>query len=366
MSVLLALALQAAAPVDYADAANWLCLPGRADPCSAALPTTTLNPGGYGAVAKAEPAKAPKIDCFYVYPTISGDRTPNSDLVPDAGETGAATAQFARFAGVCRTFAPMYRQATLAALRASMTGKPQGDLDLAYGDVKAAWTQFLAARNEGRPFVLVGHSQGSFLLQRLIREEIEGKPAAKRMLSAIIPGFNVEVPEGRLTGGTFRTTPLCTNVGETGCIITYVSFPAAATPPAVGLFGRSMKPGMTVACTNPAKLGAKNAPLESYWFAGKSVINGSGPPTAWSKTGDPATPFVRTEGLVSAQCRQDGAAGWLAVTVNADPADARTDTVPGAVYAGGQPLAAWGLHLADINLAQGDLIALVRAQAEEK
>lgn len=360
--VLAAPAPTASAPVDYADDANWLCLPGRDDPCSAPLPTTALNANGYGSSGLARPAAEAKADCFYVYPTISGDPAPNSDLVPDAGEKGAATVQFARFGSVCRTFAPMYRQATLAALRSSMTGKPQGDLDLAYGDVKAAFAQFRTARSKDRPFVLIGHSQGSFLLQRLIAEEIEGKPEAAHMLSAIIPGFNAEVPEGKLTGGTFKTTPLCTSVGERGCVISYVSFPAGATPPAVGLLGRSYKPGMTVACTNPAGLAAGKAPLDSYWFTGKGAMNASAPPIAWSRSGDPPTPFVHTEGLATAQCRSDGAAGWLEVGVNADPADTRTDTLPGQVFAAGKPLADWGLHLADIDLAQGSLIALVEAQ----
>jgi hypothetical protein len=44
----------------------------------------------------------------------------------------------------------------------------------------------------------------------LLREQIEGSAAAKRMLSALLIGFNVEVPEGKLVGGTLAKTPLCT------------------------------------------------------------------------------------------------------------------------------------------------------------
>ena len=68
---------------------------------------------------------------------------------------------------------------------------------LAYSDVAAAWRNYLATRNAGRPFVLVGHSQGSAMLQQLIAREIETNPAvAARMKLAIIPGFNLLVPQG--------------------------------------------------------------------------------------------------------------------------------------------------------------------------
>src|SRR4029079_4550230 len=101
----------------------------------------------------------------------------NSDLVVDASERGAAQVQFARFAGVCRTFAPIYRQMTLGAVAAAAAGadvtKPAM---LAYADVANAWRTYLRQYNGGRPFVLIGHSQGSLMLQQLIKHEIEGKP----------------------------------------------------------------------------------------------------------------------------------------------------------------------------------------------
>jgi hypothetical protein len=120
---------------------------------------------------------------------------------------------------------------------------------------------------------------------------------------------------------------------------------------------------MTVACTNPARLAKGSAPLDSYWYAGPSVT-GTPSPITWSTQGAPPTPFLRTEGLASASCVNRGNAGYLSVMVNADPADARTDRIPGDVVIAGVPQPGWGLHTADMNLALGDLIALVEAQAE--
>ena len=86
---------------------------------------------------------------------------------------------------------------TLGAVAASAAGadvtKPA---ILAYSDVRSAWKEYLAKYNKGRPYVLLGHSQGSLMLQQLLAHEIEGKPEAARMKLAIIPGFNLLVPQG--------------------------------------------------------------------------------------------------------------------------------------------------------------------------
>ena len=353
-----------AAP-DYADAAAWLCLPGRADVCGVPLPTTALNANGYGSTGQVRPAEDPPIDCFYVYPTVSRDPGLNSDLEPGAEERAAATVQFARFATLCRPFAPIYRQATRASIAAALAGAdPAPVLALAYRDVRAAWRNYLESRNQGRPFVLIGHSQGSIHLIRLLAEEIEGRPEAARMLSALLIGYNVEVPEGELVGGSFRETPLCTRPAQTGCVVAFVSFRATNPPPPGALFGRAERPGTTVACANPAALGrAGSAPLDSYWYAGPSVTSTRNA-IEWSDQGPAPTAFLRTEGLVRAACVNRGNVGYLSVIVEADPADARTDRIPGDVVLLGSPQPGWGLHLVDMNVAMGDLLRVVEAQRD--
>ena len=78
------------AVVNYAADNNWLCLPGRSDVCSTPLPTTALNPNGYGSVGLSTVAKDPPVDCFYVYPTVSRDSGLNSDLNAGPEENAAA------------------------------------------------------------------------------------------------------------------------------------------------------------------------------------------------------------------------------------------------------------------------------------
>ncbi len=347
--------------VDYTKPANWICLPGRADTCSAALRTTALNPDGYGSTSVSTVAKSPGIDCFIVYPTVSRDPGMNSDLNPGDGEEKAVIAtQFARLSGVCRTFAPLYRSMTLGAVTASATGSDvTGPAMLALGDVRAAWRNYLTNRNQGRPFVLIGHSQGSLMLIQLLARDIEGRPEAKRMKLAILPGFNVMVPQGKRVGGTFKSTPLCSAPGETGCVMSWVSFRERNTPPAGALFGIASQPGMTVGCTNPARPGATGwVPLDSYWYA-RSAYPAPGGPIIWSSEGPPPTPYLRTEGLVSARCVNDGARGYLSIRTNADPSDRRTDRVGGEVGAMGFFLPGWGMHLNDVNQAQGDILRAI-------
>ena len=148
-----------AAP-DYTQDATWLCRPGRADACAAPLATTIVAANGATSTTDVASAKAPATDCFYVYPTVSTDPTPNSDMVENRAETNVAVAQFAAFRSVCRPFAPLYRQVTLAALRDVMLGKAStADRIMAYRDVVAAWADYLKRDNRGRG---VGGVEGAY------------------------------------------------------------------------------------------------------------------------------------------------------------------------------------------------------------
>jgi DUF3089 family protein len=348
------------APVDYTKDASWLCLPGKADVCSAPLLTTAVTPAGYGKRTNSSPAKDPPLDCFYLYPTVSRDQGLNSDL-DMSEELAITTAQAARFSSVCKVYAPKYRQATVASVVAFSAGQDISRAAmLAYADVLTAWRDYIRNRNQGRPFVLIGHSQGSLHLIQLLAREIEpNSPVHKRMKLAILAGFNVLVPQGKLVGGDFKKTPLCSASRQTGCVIAWTSFREKNAPPAGAIFGLAARPGMTVACVNPARPGSRNwERLDSYWFS-RSVLPVPGGPIQWSSDGPPPTPWLRVEGLNSGRCINDGPRGYFSVRTNADPKDKRTDRIGGEVGVGGLFIPGWGMHLADMSLVQGDLIRLV-------
>lgn len=365
-----ALAAFAQAPKnDYAKLDHWLCRPGleRAnDACAAEQSATVVAANGKLKLEKFKPASNPAIDCFYVYPTVSNDTTPNSDMTAGPEEKNVIAAQFARFGKVCRPYAPLYRQVTLTALRAGMAGRPMAaDRALGYNDVKDAWNFYLEKQNQGRGVVLIGHSQGSGVLTELIKNEIDGKPVAAKVVSALLLGTNVAVPKGKDVGGAFQKMPLCKFASQTGCVISYVTFRASAPPPANSLFGRVRGDGLQAACVNPAALAGGKGELRAY-LASRGRGNGSAAdPKPWATPArEIATPFVSVPGLLTAECVANDKGSYLAVTVNADPQDPRTDEITGDVVTNGQVQNNWGLHLIDVQVAMGNLVDVVGAQAK--
>lgn len=361
-------------PPDYADPAAWLCRPGRADACAADMTATVVAADGALTREAFQPRTDAPIDCFYVYPTVSTDTTPNSDMTADDAERYVVAQQFARFASVCRTFAPLYRQVTLAALRARVSGRPSGaDPGMAFADVQAAWRHYLAHDNGGRGVVLIGHSQGAGILTALIASDIDGKPVQSKIVSAMLLGTNVPVLRGQHVGGVFKSMPACTRADETGCVISYVSFRDTTPPPESARFGTtqtsaqlSLPAGADLAavCVNPAALlhGGDEAPLHSYLAAtGRAIVAGIAPPV-WAAGRTVDTPFVSTPGLLTAKCVSTPTHTYLSVHTNAVADDPRIDAVPGDVIVNGAVLPDWGLHLIDMNEAMGDLVEIAGKQ----
>ncbi|NNC73440.1 MAG: DUF3089 domain-containing protein [Sphingomonadaceae bacterium] len=354
----------AAATPDYALGQNWLCLPGQRDACTVSLATTRIDADGSATVEQNAVAADPGFDCFYVYPTVSNDETNNSDMVDKEEERRVTLLQAAPFQQACRVYAPLYRQVTLTALRRAMaTGNFSAWLparEIAYGDVKAAWDHYLAVHNDGRGVVLIGHSQGSAMLNQLLEEEFDGQPITDRLIAAYLIGANIAVPEGEDVGGGFDAIPLCRSADQTGCVVSFVSFRADVPPPANARFGKVEADGMAAACVNPAALAGGSAPLDA-WLSNRSLIT-EAEPVNWAEGAEVTTAFVRAPGLLTAECVTDHGANYLAVTINGDPADPRTDDIPGDVVFAGQRLDDWGLHLIDMNLVMGDMVGLVEQQ----
>jgi len=355
-------------PNDYADGKTWLCRPGRQDAC--AIDHTTTVVAADGKLSKetwtADP-NAP-IDCFYVYPTISTDPTPNSDMNADPAELNVIKQQFARFASKCKPYAPLYRQVTLVGLRRMLAPGATVTLDqgLQYDDVKDAWNYYLKNDNKGRGVVLVAHSQGSFILNRLIHDEIDGKPIQSKLVSAILLGTVVSVPKGKDVGGTFQHVPLCHAATQTGCVITFASFRSTVPPPANTLFGRVPDAAMAAACTNPAALAGGSGELRAYLDKTGRTITSNAPGKPWVTPEQPIeTPWVSVPGLLTAKCASnEHASGYLEVTVHGDPADPRVDDIVGDIGAAPNVLANWGLHLIDVNLVMGNLLDIVSEQTK--
>lgn len=345
---------------DYGDMSNWLCHPGREDDaCAEDLSYTVVNADGTLEEMAFEPAEAPPIDCFYVYPTISFDSTPNSDLNAGPEEKRVAASQFGAFGEACRLFAPVYRQVTLTHLQSMMGGGAfTADPELGFGDVVDAWNTYLETENDGRGVVLIGHSQGARMVERLLREEVIGSESEDLVISAMPIGYTMYADTDTGNVGSF---PLCESSGQTGCVIAYVSFRSDFPPPEDSRFGNIGPEGQQAICVNPAELSGDNGALDArlsqsgfFGIENASFVEGQ----------TITTPYAALPGMLSAECVETDGHTYLAVTVEGDPSDPRADDILGDVVVGNNVLRDWGLHLIDINVAMGNLVSIVEAQSD--
>ena len=333
----------------------WLCKPGlKSNPCTPGLKTTYYSPSGKKLrVGTPKAARPPKVDCFYVYPTVSDQQTPLASLRIDPEQRSIALYQAARYSQHCRVFAPMYRQVTLAGLVGGGAGS-SGDANTPYRDVRSAWRTYLRKHNKGRGVVLVSHSQGTFVLRRLVREEIDPKLKVRRKLvSAVLLGGNVTVKKGKDAGGDFKHVRACRSKRQIGCVIAFSVFNGPVPEGAV--FGRTGTPGLQVLCTNPAALGGGTAPITPV-YPSAPFAPGTTIATAITILGvkqpSGATPWAAAPGAYSARCSSAGGASVL-----------QTAARKGAPVFRPSPDPTWGLHLTDANLALGEIVDLVGSQA---
>jgi len=313
-------------------------------------------------VEHASQTANPAVDCFYVYPTVSEQSAAVANLHIDPSEIAVARSQASRFSEVCKVYAPVYPQLTLHALADPGTISVS-DLVAAYASVQTAWEDYLDHYNQGRGFILIGHSQGASMLIELLQKQIDDNPAVRQhLVSAIILGGNVTVPVGATIGGSFQHIPACTTSTQTGCVIAYSSFDE--TPPPNSLFGRpgsgvshlsgnTSTAGLQVLCVNPANPAGGINPLTPY-FPTRSSAKGLGGQSGVALPALP-TPWVTEPDLYSGQCLSQGGATWLQVSAPIHAGDLRPIVR--------QTLGpTWGLHLVDVNIALGNLISLTASE----
>ncbi len=338
-------------PADhYDDDASWLCSPGSADDaCAGDLTATEIKPDGSLETVPHEGAAQPGADCFYVYPTVHMSLGAAIDDVMDPQtDVSTALAQAARFSEICNVHAPLYRQMGLGTYAVQDVDKRKQCFDTAYGDVALAFRSFLERAGDDGPIVLLGHSQGAQMLTRLVHDFFDSdddKALRDRLLVSVMPGAAVAVPRGEVVGGSFAHVPLCEGPDQTGCVVAYRSAPPGGAPH----LGRDpddvpelvLADGQELACTAPT-----DGPLSRSFL-----------PSSWPGV-DVDTPFVLYRDRYQGHCVRHGDDGSvLEITglgdLDKSDADQRGDPVELDAARWQKPL---GLHVTDLQLAQGDLI----------
>jgi hypothetical protein len=221
---------QKAPDPDYSDAKNWAALPGQDGLANRAPP--------------GEPVADTGVDVFFVHPTgyLHGAEW-NSPMDPDS-KTEENTKwmmanQASVFSSCCRIFAPRYREATIWRYIGAPEDIAAKTMDFAYADVVRAFENFVATRNENRPFILASHSQGTEHSFRLLKDKIDGTPLADRLVAAYLIGLQIKSAQA----DALRSVKVCDKPDQTKCLIHYAAFGPGATPP------RHLFDG--VLCVNP-------------------------------------------------------------------------------------------------------------------
>lgn len=208
---------------DYADRSAWAALPDMEDAADL-FPTGSEIPEAQG-MAKA--------DVFYLHPTTyRGAENWNQDIsmatVNKWTDDSVIARQASAFNGCCKIYAPRYRQATITALGAPDDSGTRA-YALAYEDTLRAWKHYVDNWNNGRPFMIVSHSQGTLHAVKLLEEEIDGTPLADRMIAAYVIGIGIN--EG-IFGRSLKTVTRCTGATDTGCVISWNTFARNGEPQA--------------------------------------------------------------------------------------------------------------------------------------
>jgi len=349
-------------PLDYADPRMWLCRPGNdPDECDTNIDATELLPDGTTRLVPHVKAADPAFDCFYVYPTVKlTSPGPMTDFSNVSITLDPLVSHAARFNQLCRMYAPLYRQNGVVP---GAGGAPTGGGSFALGmnDVHDALKYYLEHLNNGRKFVLMGHSQGTGMLTSVIAQDVDNVPAVRaKLISALLIGGSIGVPAGAAVGGTYQNIPLCTQPGQVGCVVSYVSYSKEVPPSAASTFGKAPVAGQIAACTEPASLAGRAGLTYAGSYIRMNRVN---------KTFDPQgiellppgiqTPFVVYRDALRGECKNSGEFSYLEISLQMKPGDLR----PAPPYRFPAVEASLGLHIVDYNLELDDLIETVRLQA---
>ena len=207
--------------IDYSSLSGWAAHPDKEDKSCFLPDVAGLSTAGEAAA-----------DAFYLHPTSyfgnQWNASPADGKAKELVDELMVPAQASAFNGCCRIFAPYYRQATFYSfLRESKDGRRA--LELAYSDVKRAFEYYLEHLNQGRPFFLVSHSQGTLHATRLLEEVIDPGPNAGQLVAAYVPGFRFPLEKAR----RFRQIKICADPLDVNCLIAWDCYLEGQNPHSV-------------------------------------------------------------------------------------------------------------------------------------
>ena len=222
---------------DYSLATSWAALPTMKDSADRVPKQSHLKD------MQAES----NADVFFIHPTSFLKKTEKSDGwnadINDSAinletDKGSILNQASIFNGAGKVYAPRYRQAFIYSYFAEDKESGRKALGLAYNDVKSAFDYYLEHYNNGRPFIIASHSQGTTHAIKLLQEYIDGKPLSEKLIAAYIVGMDVY-------DTLYTVLKPCGSANETGCYVTWRTYAYDYFPPGY------VQPFREAVCTNP-------------------------------------------------------------------------------------------------------------------
>lgn len=193
----------------YSSEAFWSTLPWRED-CANLTPSENY----------CQNQDSARVDVFFIHPTTLNKKHDrwNAELTDSAMNHKVDNLpimhQSTIFNRHAKVYAPRYRQANYESFMALENLSSQKALGLAYSDVKASFMHYLENWNNGRPFIIAGHSQGTFHAMRLIGELIDTTDLKDRMVVAYLVGMPIMEDE-------FQNVPPCEDELDINCFLTW-------------------------------------------------------------------------------------------------------------------------------------------------
>jgi hypothetical protein len=361
------------APLDYNDPALWLCLPGTTpNECMNDITATEFAKDGTTKSVPRPAAATPAFDCFYLYPTVDlsggGNTKDFSNVTP---MLDPLMAQAAPFRQLCNVYAPLYRQQAIAPSTGGDSGSGgfTGDAALADGDVKKAFEHYMEKYNQGRRFVLIGHSQGSMKLIKLIQDKIDNDAALRvKLISALligVPSMLLNAPTGADggaadVGGTFKNVKFCSRASQPMCVIAYNSFAKEAPPPSNTVFGKAPS-GSVNPCTDPATLSGNAGAYLGTVFPVRLTQAAFAANTPATTPPAVTTPFRLYRNMFRGQCVNNAGVNYLEISVEQSDDDQRVIPPYRSSLLEGL---GFGMHVPDFAAPLEDLLEAVDKQAK--
>jgi hypothetical protein len=296
---------------DFENKYFWVAHPDKSD-------TSDLVPIGIdtsGDIANKE------VDVFFVHSTgFVGPGGWNSSMQIENSEAQSIeymlSSMASIFNGCCNIYAPHYREAQIQSFMPESFDSGTQALDLAYQDVEAAFDYYLTHYNQGRPFIVVGHSQGTTHALRLLEQRVDNTQLVNQLVAGYLVGY--WLPKDKFTRGFEQIKP-CEIATQIGCIVSYDVFGQGGELDAKvphwyktgwevnRLADDSVKPTV---CVNPMSWQSNQNKISKSQHLGAMPVDFKRTPLNMLLANNPGFIFDELPALVSeltsAQCLEDG------------------------------------------------------------